>query len=865
MMAASERGNEDSVLTALGELQVLDTDPEPEFDALVQVASLVCGVPVSLISLVDANRQWFKANLGLPGVSETPRDIAFCAHAVLEQGIFEVPDAAADPRFADNPLVVGNPDIRFYAGVPLRLTDGHQIGTLCVIDRRPRVLTELQREALQCLGLAATKALEGRIAIRRRAEISLALGEAVGELRVSEAHFRALAEGSPVGVYATDARGSCTYANPRWLEIYGLTLEESLGPGWADALHPEDRDAVYTEWQRTAAAATEFSMQFRVRRPNGDIRHVHSRARAVPGIDGAPVGFVGTVEDITERLALQAELADQHELMRVTLRSIGEALITTDAKGRVGWMNPVAEVLTGWTAAEAQGQDVARVFHLIHEETRLPAVDPVAACIEARRVVPPVAQTVLVARTGAEYGIEDSAAPILDDRGEMRGVVLVFRDVTEARRLSSEVRHRASHDPLTGLVNRRELDLRLQRLVDAEGSQASAGALLYLDLDQFKIVNDVCGHAVGDLLLQRVSQVLTEAVRTSDTVARLGGDEFAVLLPGCPAEPAAALAQKICDRIDELHFVHDGRRFRVGASIGLVHLHARRRSVPQLLKAADAASRAAKLSGRNRVHVWVDSDTDDAPPEDEARWSVRITRALDDERLALHGQRIHPLRGQQEGLRAELFVRLADRDGTLLPARAFLPAAERFNLISRIDKWVLGRAVASLATMPSLDAIASVTVNISGQSLGDRAFHRWAADLLLAADVEVRTRLCFDVPETAVVSALADAAAFFEEVRAIGVRVALDDFGAGNSALGYLRTLPLDYLKIDGEITRNVVTDPLAAAAVRCAVDVAQVLGLQTIAEAVDDPDALARLRELNVDYAQGYLLDRPAPIEGIG
>ena len=303
MLVAPHPHNEPARLAALLALEVLDTGPEAEFDALVRAASLVCGTPISLISLIDTERQWFKANVGLPGVSETPRDVAFCSHAILGDGLFEVADASLDPRFADNPLVTGQPDIRFYAGAPLRLSDGSQVGTLCVIDRQPRELSETQREVLRSLALAAAHALEGQRAIRaeRRAAVDLV---------ASEARFRALSDGSPLGVFATDARGACTYTNERWQEIYGLTFAQSLGAGWTTALHPDDRAKVVSDLRQSASERREFSMEYRVLHAQTQLRHVHARARAVLGPDQDEVAYVGSVEDVTERRQLAAQLAE---------------------------------------------------------------------------------------------------------------------------------------------------------------------------------------------------------------------------------------------------------------------------------------------------------------------------------------------------------------------------------------------------------------------------------------------------------------------------------------------------------------------------------------------------------------------------
>jgi diguanylate cyclase (GGDEF)-like protein/PAS domain S-box-containing protein len=956
----------------------LDSAAEAEFDALVNAAALVCGVPISLVSLVDTRRQWFKANVGLPGVTETPRESAFCAHAILGDDILEVADATQDPRFDDNPLVTGSPDIRFYAGAPLRLSTGESVGTLCVIDRVPRRLTATQRQVLSHLALAAAKALESRKLARSYA--------------ITQARFSALSEAAPLGVFATDEEGACTYTNARWRAIYGLTEQESLGTGWSRTLHPEDRDAVFAQWMHAAGHCADFDMEFRVRHDDGRVVHVRSVARPVLDDQGHITGHVGSVEDVTTRLqqrqALEAaheritlatdsggigvwdfnvqtlsltwdvwmhrlyglpdavctdsydlwvrhlhpedraaadeafklalqgggdfelefrvvwpdgsvhhlrgsgrvtrdaqglplrvvgvnwdvtavrtltrQLSEQHELLRVTLQSIGDAVITTDARGAVTWLNPSAERMTGWLSAEATGRPLVQVFHIVNEETRQPTQNPVDTCLNQGKVVGLANHTVLISREGDEYGIEDSAAPIRNEAGELLGVVLVFHDVTEQRRLSGEMSYRASHDALTGLINRAEFEARLRRTLNKAHEERSQHALMYIDLDQFKLVNDACGHSVGDQLPQQVAKLMGEVVRARDTLARLGGDEFAVILEHCTTEQAQRVAQQICDRMDDFRFVHDGRRFRIGTSIGLVPVDTRWANTAAVMQAADTSCYAAKEAGRNRVHAWFDTDLAMRARHGEMQWATRLEQAIDDNRFVLYAQKIHPLGAQSSGLHAEVLLRLLDTDGSLIPPGAFLPAAERFHLSSRIDRWVLQHALVRLRAAPNLKAVELLCINLSGQSIGDRAFHRHAVELLTLAGPAVCQRVCFEITETAAITNMADATHFIEQVRALGVRMALDDFGAGASSFGYLKTLPVDLLKIDGQFIKDLIDDPLDDAAVRCFVDVARVVGLKTVAEFVDRPEILQRVREHGIDYAQGFLLHRPEPFDQV-
>jgi diguanylate cyclase (GGDEF)-like protein/PAS domain S-box-containing protein len=1493
MPAAPLPSNEISRLRALLELDVLDSPAEPEFDALVQAAALICGVPISLISLVDAERQWFKANIGFHGATETPRDMGFCAHAIHDESILEVYDATRDPRFADSPLVTGEPNIRFYAGAPLLLSNGANIGNLCVVDTQPHQLNEHQRTTLTLLAKVVVKALESRRSLLLQNSTSkqvIALSEQISK---SEARFRALSDTSPFGVFETDLNGKWIYTNPRWQQIYDLTFDESLGDGWQKGVHPEDMEQVDTDWKTNAFKAVEFGISFRVQHKNGAIRRVIARAKPLKNEAGEMLGWVGSIEDVTdfenaidqlakgearyrslyestptmmhsinnkgciinvsnhwlavlgyvrqevigkpyvyflteksaeyvqnivlpqfyqtghcdnieyqmitkqgciidvllaatleansdgtparmlavlqditlqkaavrtneawlgtirsqyimsatnpqgdiieindafcaisqysreellgknhrlvnstfhpkaffsdmwqtirngkpwrgdicnrskdgnlywvdslivpfldssgeveryisirsditsrkqaetnllaeqktlaaiiegtgagswewnvqtghtrfneqwakilgyrleelspvsintwrelthpddlivadrlikrhlcgespryecefrirncygqwvwvlargkllshtptgepewmfgtqldinlrkqqeealrknqallnrtgqiagiggwevdlesgvifwsdetrrihgvdsgykpdiakainfyapeaqpiiqaaveramatgegwdlelpfiqqsgqhiwvravgsvefehdrpvrivgafqniterinqskaiveahERMALAtdsgqigvweldvvtgnltwdawmyrlygltednhlqayelwtrhlhpedkktaesalemaikgikefntefrivwgdgsihhlrasarvirdqqgnavkmvgvnwdvsplrllaAQLSDQHELLRVTLKSIGDAVITTDAQGNITWLNPIAERMTGWASNDAKGRELTQVFHILNENTRLKTENSLATCLAQGKTVAQ-ANTVLISCTGDEFGIEDSASPIRNEKGELLGAVLVFHDVTEQRRLIGEVSYQATHDALTGLLNRTEFETRLRRLLHKAHEEKSSHALMYLDLDQFKIVNDTCGHTEGDQLLLQVSKLFGDTVRTRDTLARLGGDEFGVILEYCTTEQAQRVAQEICDKMESFRFMHDEHRFRVGASIGLVTIDDRWPTTAVLMQAADTSCYAAKEAGRNRVHTWYDTDQTMRARHGEMQWTTRIEQALDDNRFVLYAQRIESIQTEAKGMHAEILLRMLDADGDIIAPGAFLPAAERYHLASRIDRWVLANTIAWLNAAPSELELEMLCINLSGQSIGDRAFHRQAVEMLSGAGEKICHLICLEVTETAAITNLADAALFIEQVSSLGIRVALDDFGAGASSFGYLKNLQVDILKIDGQFIKDLLDDPLDDAAVRCFVDVAKVVKVKTVAEFVDKPEILKRVRELGIDYAQGFLLHKPEPL----
>jgi len=355
--------------------------------------------------------------------------------------------------------------------------------------------------------------------------------------------------------------------------------------------------------------------------------------------------------------------------------------------------------------------------------------------------------------------------------------------------------------------------------------------------------------------------MLRGAVRQGDVVARLGGDEFALLLPACQTAAAERVAKTICAQFADFRFVHGEHRMLVGASIGLAAVDDHWIDPAAVMQAADASCYSAKQTGRNRVVTFSDDESAILQRAGESQWARRIEQALDEDRFVLHGQKIVPLHNRDPGAKLELLLRMVDVDGSLISPAAFMPSAERYHLMGRVDRWVVRHAIAWLHGLLERGDAPSVSVNLSGQSVSDRGFHRWALDELAAAGPAVCQRVILEVTETAVVTNLADAANFMGEARALGVKTALDDFGAGSSSFGYLKKLPLDYLKIDGQFIRNILTDPLDAAAVRCFVDVARVVGLKTVAEFVESEEIQRHLAELGVDLVQGYHVHRPGPL----
>ena len=550
----------------------------------------------------------------------------------------------------------------------------------------------------------------------------------------------------------------------------------------------------------------------------------------------------------------------------ITLRSIGDAVITTDASGIVDFINPVAERLTGWTSPEAIGQPIDVVFQILNEDDRTPLESPVTRCIAHGAMVALSSSAILFGRGGKEYSIRNSVAPIWAAEHSLAGAVLVFSDMSERRQMEREAVHLAAHDSLTGLVNRREFESRLQRALDTAHREDTTHALAYLDLDQFKVINDTKGHSVGDEMLRQLSARLSALTRKRDTFARLGGDEFGLLMEHCSLEQAQRTTQNLLESVREFRFTWEGQPFRVGASLGLVAVDSSSRSTGELLRRADAACYGAKEQGRNRLHIYKEDDSRLAERQGEMQWVSRIERALEDDQFRLYYQPIVALREPTSDLtRCELLLRLEDESGDILPPGAFLPAAERYGLAVAIDRWVVRHALTWIAAHPDIaEQLSHIALNLSGHSLADSSMADYIEGEFEMTKVKPE-KICFEVTETAAIANLGTAAKLFDRAKQIGCKFALDDFGVGFSSFEYLKLLPVDYLKIDGAFVKDIVDDPIDFAMVKSINELGHATGKRTVAEFVESDAIAEKLRGLGVDYAQGYAIARPMPLETLG
>jgi diguanylate cyclase (GGDEF)-like protein/PAS domain S-box-containing protein len=566
----------------------------------------------------------------------------------------------------------------------------------------------------------------------------------------------------------------------------------------------------------------------------------------------------GLRQKITAGQFAEKVLFEEKELLRVTLNCIGDGVITTDTSGTVTYLNPVAETMTGWTSAEANGLPLRDVFHIIDPHTRELTPNPVELVLLEKKTIDLAPHILLMQRGGKTFSIEDSAAPIRDEHGEIIGTVLVFHDVSHAQKMAMQMTHQATHDALTGLINRREFERRLEHALLTAKMDVKQHTLLYLDLDQFKIVNDTSGHMAGDELLRQLTSTLQTKLRRNDTLARLGGDEFGVLLESCATDPALKVADLLRKTVREYRFVWEERIFQLGLSIGLVTFSDGKETLADILRTADAACYLAKDKGRNRVQIYSPEDTGLALRHGEMGWVGRIQKALEENRFILYSQKILRLNSLEDGDHYELLLRMQGEDGKLIPPMAFIPAAERYGLMPQLDRWVVTTAFAQYdGRHPPGTSVGTCSINLSGASICDENFYEFVMEQFALYKVPPEG-ICFEITETSAIANLTQAVILMEKLKKIGCRFSLDDFGSGMSSFTYLKRLPVDYLKIDGGFVKDMVDDPIDQAMVVAINSIGHVMNIQTIAEFVENNAILELLRRMGVDYAQGYGIEKP-------
>ena len=756
------------------------------------------------------------------------------------------------------------------------------------------VLYILQRGALRSVGelsqqlqkIAIGGRLEGRIELQSEAAESSALVTAINHLLTRAAPRAEANPGMPklfaeLGDRIHEAvlihRDVILYSNRQFASFVGVDRIELVGRKLADLVPPEYSELVSDNIGRRLAgepAAERYEID--MVGIQGQVSRLEVTTAAVD-YEGGPALLVTGVEIIPTQtvpaLRLQPETPNpapvtppvegSADVGLLALNSLAEAIITTDAQGHISYMNPAAERITGSGAEQAFGKNLEDLVGLVDETDRRLLSDPVRQALTSGAPVNLSRRALLLSRSnGSERSIELSASPIRNAAKEVIGAALLLHDVTELRGLARQMSYQATHDALTGLVNRREFERRLEEATESGHRGEGQHVLCYLDLDRFKVVNDTSGHLAGDSMLREVAKVLRDAVRDSDTVARLGGDEFGVLLIGCPLDKARQIADDVCRAVGDYRFVWKDKIFNIGVSIGLVEISRESGTLEELLAAADSACYVAKKQGSGRVAVYSARDEALARHTGEIQWLQRLQSALKENRFQLYHQPIVLASGNEgNGPAMEVLVRLQDEQGHEVPPSEFVRAAERYRLMGLVDRWVVQTTLAALGRGAiQIPANRGVAINISGETLGDLQFLEFVVECLDSTGV-TPAQVCFEISETAVVANLDHARRFVGVLHGIGCQFALDDFGSGVGSFSNLKNLPMDYLKIDGSFMRNLAGDSVNQAMVTAMIKLARTLNFKVIAEQVEDAEALEAVCRMGVDYVQGFAVGRPQPL----
>ena len=779
---------------------------------------------------------------------EVAQDSITCGVAVARGEDRISSDLVADPGWVRHAKTAVAHEIAAAWSFLLSGAGGRVIGTLDVYVKDARAPTSDEIDKLNRMAKLAG------IAIKRQLDES--------KLKNSEMRYRGLFENVVDGVYIATRAGELVAANPALVEMLGYDSTEdlkSVGNTTMLYVNPIDRERVFA---RLEAQSVVKNFEYRLRRKDGRQIVVLENARAVYDDDGNIVAHEGTITDITERKRAETRVFEEKERAQVTLQSIGDGVITTDAEGLVDYINPVAQDLTGCDMRSVRNRPISEIMTIINEHTRATVENPVMRCLQEERVITLEEHSVLISKNSEEIPIQNSAAPIRDRIGNVIGSVMVFHDVSKETRLFRQLSYQAAHDSLTDLINRREFENRLVTAMRALQSGAEQShALLYLDLDQFKVVNDTFGHIAGDALLKLIAEIIHSKIRSTDVLARLGGDEFGVLMERCSAERAMEVAESIRSAIEGFRFEWKESFTSVRCSIGVVIVTDEIEDVATLMSSADVACDSAKDKGRNQVHLYQDSDA--SLRHEEMKWVSRISSAVEEDRLELFFQPIIGI-GKKNGTARghyELLLRMRDENGELVSPEQFIPAAERYNLMSTLDRWVIREALANLADRSSdNEARYTLAINLSGTSLSE---DRFLGDVIreLQKQKLPNGAICFEITETAAISNLARVVHFMQSLKALGCKFSLDDFGSGLSSFTYLKNLPVDYLKIDGQFIRNVADDRVDESMVKAISEVGHAMGIETIAERVETKQVLEKLGALGIEFAQGYYIARPTSV----
>jgi diguanylate cyclase (GGDEF)-like protein/PAS domain S-box-containing protein len=564
-------------------------------------------------------------------------------------------------------------------------------------------------------------------------------------------------------------------------------------------------------------------------------------------------------KDVYEYVKKNASVSQQKEQAEITLQSIGEGVISTDQFGQVIYMNPVAEIYTGWEAKDIKGKYLSTLLNLVDESSHIKLPNPIEQCLESNTTINSSDNSILIRRDGLEYAIEYSTTPITGEDNIVKGSVLIFRDVTEKRSMEKNLNWQAKHDPLTGLINRREFDNRLNKIISNPNKSEREHALCFIDLDRFKLINDSCGHQAGDELLQKISDRLKKLARDTDTIARLGGDEFAVIMYSCSLEKAKLISEIFREEIFNTKFDWHGKHFSITASIGIVPLNDSTESLTDLKRSADLTCYRAKDAGGNRIDVYEPGKSDQTRYTGELRILEELQQNLEKESFKLYTQRIKPLDDLNDMLFHEVLLRMKNLDGEMLSANHFLHTAEAYHMLSSIDNWVLKVVMEMIAYgNPLFNKAHIISINLSHQSVFNDKFISYAIDMFSDYDIPAGN-ICFEINEPQFYDNMDLFKRFVTLIKRQGCKIALDDFNYNPVCINIVKQLAIDYIKLDarqfGNINDSQNYDYKLLESIN---GINHLVGAQTIIKCIDNSEIIESLFEIGTDYVQGYAIESP-------
>ena len=685
--------------------------------------------------------------------------------------------------------------------------------------------------------------------------------DVVEHVSASESKLNTILQAAVIGLLSVDEQDTIVELNSTAASMLNLDESDSLGTPLSLIFEQSEIIKLHHIINTCEDETEEISPELKFIGLDDSIKYFRASAFIEEEV---PTKINIVLQDITKTALTENKLEQEKQRNRITLKLLKDGVIATDMSCKIESMNPVAEGLTGWPSYEAKGNHIDNILKLIDANTRERITNLGKECIETGKAIESKNNIILLDRFKNEHPIELSVTPSSSLNIETGGLVLIFKDASETKRLTQEISHQASHDSLTGLLNRQEFEFRLENAISSAATHDVQHVLCYLDLNQFKIINAQAGHTAGDVILKQAADHMKQHMRSIDVFARLGGDEFALLLVNTTIDQAKLIANELINTIRNSTFKWRDQHFEIGISIGMITIDKNSQDPAHMLTRAELACFTAKDHGRNKLHIYRQEDDELTRRHTEMMRAAGVTGALQEDRFRIYCQPIVALSPEKsESLHYELLIRLTDPQGDLIMPASFIPAAERYGLMNSLDRWMISTAFRNYNDIFGNDSGVQIAINLSGNSLNDDSLLDFINGEIRKTKIEP-CNVCFEITETAAISNLDQVSQLILELKRIGCRFALDDFGSGLSSFTYLKNLPVDYLKIDGSFVHDMIDDTIDHAMVEAINQVGHIMGIGTIAECAESEEVVEMLRELGVDYAQGYAMGSPVPLEGL-